>query len=452
MRHKHFIHLGWALLMFLVLTACGSSSGGGTTPAPSSSSNSTPNSVTITGMLSSNYTLASNPNWVDRVLALIGPPTASAGAVTINNVVAISPGGTVVLASKSGNTFTLTLPENDTYLVVLLNGPTIEGIYYAGGSATGMHSFPISTGASAIDLGTVSIDINGVATGTISSTTLGQDLGMTQGMMTTFGIMDVGMERLSSVDVDGDGTIDYLEGRAFDLRLDYEFAPGGTLANIENAWSSHNTASYKGYEYYFSAQPDNTGLNWATAMLNPPSSSALPPAQECYNVTGPATGPTATPGEIERTLNFYCGGSATSPVTPPTGTYTVTVPVTAGGTQTYTFQNMASQTIDSTNLYNIYVPEVYLTYSGGQITKIQWAWWKNDPILGWVQPSNAELSTVLSDAEFEIGDSSWGASRVQASIALTTTGSVVPANQGFTPGHFRISFSDKAGYDYGFEW
>jgi hypothetical protein len=71
----------------------------------------------------------------------------------------------------------------------------------------------------------------------------------------------------------------------------------------------------------------------------------------------------------------------------------------------------------------------------------------------WVQPSDSELSTVLSNAGYEIGDSGWSATnRVRVSINLTTSGSTAPAFQSFTSGVFKVIYSDQAGYNYGFEW
>lgn len=46
------------------------------------------------------------------------------------------------------------------------------------------------------------------------------------------------------------------------------------------------------------------------------------------------------------------------------------------------------------NLYNIYVPSVQLTTSGGQVTGLAYKWYEHDPEGGtWIQPSDAELSS-----------------------------------------------------------
>ena len=148
-----------------------------------------------------------------------------------------------------------------------------------------------------------------------------------------------------------------------------------------------------------------------------------------------------------RGVDFFCGESASLPVTPPEGTYVVTA-----GNSLFTFRNMQSQSIDP-NLYNIYMPVIMLTMSNGQVVQISWQWWKNTPS-GWVQPSDAELSTVLSHADAVIGDANWASAtnRVYTDLGLTITGSAVPPAQNFTPGAIRVEYNDMAGFSYGFEW
>lgn len=222
------------------------------------------------------------------------------------------------------------------------------------------------------------------------------------------------------------------------LSIDYEFDGGGTFNAVQGTWSNKDGITYRGYMYYFSAYPDTPSLNWNNATLHSPADINSGNNQlQCYNVTE----------DNRRSLDFYCGGSAVTPVTPPTGTYTVTVDTT-----TFTFQNVQSQTIDA-GLNNVYVPVVKLTMdTNGKVTTIEWQWWKKQNN-SWMQPSNSELLTTLEDAGFEIGTTNWAlGDRVRGDINLTTTGSVAPPSQNFTPGALRISYRDKAGYHYGFEW
>lgn len=220
------------------------------------------------------------------------------------------------------------------------------------------------------------------------------------------------------------------------LTIDYEFDAGETFSSIQGNWSNKDGITYKGYMYYFSVCPDTPSLNWDNATLQSPGFINSGNNQlQCYNVTE----------DNRRTLNFYCGGSAVTPATPPSGTYTVTVETT-----TFTFQDVQSRSIDA-NLNNVYMPVVKLTMdTNGKVTTIEWQWWKKQNN-NWIQPTDNELLAELEDAGFSIGDSNWS-NRVGGNINLTVTGSVTPPPQNFTLGSLRISTGDKTGFHYGFEW
>ena len=146
------------------------------------------------------------------------------------------------------------------------------------------------------------------------------------------------------------------------LRIDYEFNTGESFADIQSTFSEKNSIAYKGYMYYFHRKPDKPSLPWDNAELHSPVDiNGSNDVRQCWNqVDG-----------NERTLNFYCGGSATTPATPPTGTYQVNVPP-----KTFTFNGVTSRTIDA-DLNNVYVPTIKLTIDGsGKISQIDWLWWK----------------------------------------------------------------------------
>jgi hypothetical protein len=109
---------------------------------------------------------------------------------------------------------------------------------------------------------------------------------------------------------------------------------------------------------------------------------------------------------------------------------------------------MRSQTIDA-NLNNIYVPITKLTLDGnGKVTLLEWQWWQKSNNV-WTQPSDDELATVLNFAHFEISAAGTD-DEVEGYIALTSSGSVAPSSQSFTPAKFGITYEDKAGYLYQF--
>ena len=225
------------------------------------------------------------------------------------------------------------------------------------------------------------------------------------------------------------------------LRIDYECNTGETFTDIQGAFSEKTSTTYRGYMYLFHTKPDKPSLPWDNAELHSPAAiNGSNDVRQCWNQVE----------DRRRTLNFYCGGSATTPATPPTGTYQVNVPP-----KTFTFKGVTSRPIDA-DLNNLYVPTVKLIMDvSGKITRIDWQWWKKT-VHGWVQPTDSELASELKSAGFSIGQADWAGdpatSRVGGDISLTTNGNVVPPAQGFTPGALRISYSDKAGYSYGFEW
>ncbi len=417
------------------IVASGCSSGGSGSGPGAGAGNGT---VKITGKLdNATVTMAATDTRFSRLLAYLSPlKSAFAAGTTVSNIVAVSSDGTFATATTSGSDFSLNLDKGKPYIIGLLNGTSIVGLYKTD-ATTGMHSFPINLNSTDINLGTVSLS-GSEAQGSITSSALLQDLGLSQAIATAYGIMDIAMTRLSNVDIDGNGVIDHQENKSYSLGLDYEFNGSSSFSAIQGAWSDHTAITYKGYEYYFWANPDMPSASWPSAALHTPATvNGSNDQTPCWNVAD-------TSG---RNLNFFCGGSATTPATPPAGTYTVTV-----GSTVFTFQNVNSQTIDS-NLYNMYMPQIRLTMANGNITNIEWQWWKKLNDGSWVQPSDAELSTVFGNAGYEIGDSGWSAAnRVRGSINLTTSGSTAPASQSFTPGVFRVIYADQAGYNYGFEW
>jgi hypothetical protein len=222
-----------------------------------------------------------------------------------------------------------------------------------------------------------------------------------------------------------------------DLQVDYEIRSGQGFSDIQGAYSDKDALVYNGYMYYFSTFPVIFDKPWETATLHSPAAvNSGNDMLQCYQ----------RKDGLRVTLNFYCGGAATVPAKPPVGSYQVNV-----GSKSYNFNGVDSRTI-ATDLDNVYVLEVMLTMDGsGKVSQIDWRWWKRESG-SWLTPSDSDLAGALEHADFEIGQASWVGPRVNGQIALTATGSVVPPAQGFTPGTFRVSYSDTTGYHYGFEW
>ena len=449
--HALSYFMGMALLG--TLAACGGGSGGGGSSSGGGNAGST---VAVNGSVASAITLASSRSSAGQLFSKIFPRLAYAsGNSTVDNIVATN-GQSFIKATLSGNTFSLSLPVNSDYIVILLHGTSVVGIMQAN-PTTGMYSLPLASGSSNVDVGTVSVSGTTntgapLATGTSSSSSLLSSLGIASSISSALAVYDVAMQQSSSMDVDGNGTLDFLENRTYHINVDYEFdeTRNGTFAAISGgATSDYTSAGYLGYEFYVSLKnpyPSFSSLNWSSATITPPATittnSGSTEYTQCY---------ASSSGSSQEELNFYCRTTnAMNPVTPPTGTYKITVPLISSGNQVFTFNNVTSQTISS-NLYNIYVPAVSIAYSGGNITKITWQWWKNTSG-GWVQPSTQELSTVMTNITYEIGLAGWPSTRVNGNLAIQASGSVVPTAQSFTAAAFRISYTDVSQYTYGFEW
>lgn len=222
-----------------------------------------------------------------------------------------------------------------------------------------------------------------------------------------------------------------------DLNIDYEFNSGQNFTEIQGVFGNKDTASYKGYMYYFSSCPVIFSHPWSSATLHSPAPiNGGNDMLQCYFVED----------GWSKTLNFYCGGDANSPTKPPEGSYQVNV-----GSKSYNFNGMTSRSIDPA-MNDVYVPVIKLSMDGsGKISLIEWQWWKKSGG-SWSQPGDTELASKLENAGFETSSAGWVGDRVNGDIALITNGSVTPPAQSFTPGVFRMHYRDKDGYSYGFDW
>ena len=427
-------------------------------------------SITVKGTLGSGITLASRDTGLRKVLGWFAPQRAYAAGASdvIDNVIAVDANGNYILATKSGNGFTLSLPQGRVYLVAFLSGMTTKAIYRADPNVgtTGWTALPVGSGSHDVDLGMIAFEpsaLDTVATGSTDPDTLSTALGLAPGVRDAIGVWDAAMQRLANVDVDGDGVFDFQEGRRYDLTLHYEFNPNDTFAGIAGSFGDPSATTYAGYGYWLNVTAPGAH-DWACATLTPPEGSSIGTGgfpQTSYNSTcGSVTNATecfySSFGGGGMSVNFYCGSGsapanlATSPYTPPAGTYVVTV----DGATHYTFRGVTSQTIDA-NLNNLFIPTAKLTMSGAQVTRLDVVWWKHDPSSGsWVQVPAAELAAIVGSAGFEIADQYWDVNaRVRGDLPLTPTASVnVPAQSGFTGQALRISYVDVFGYGYGVEW
>ncbi len=430
----------FAVIMVAALVAgCGGGGGGSAT------------AVVLSGTMdNSTVQLAAKSgfwNW----LASLGFPVGNAFAAgtTVTSVVAVSPDGTLVTATKSGQTFSLSLGRGKPYLVVFLDGTSIVALLKAD-AATGLDAFPIGTATKNIDLGAVSLN-SGTAAGTISSASLLQALGISQAEAVAFGAMDDAMTRLSTVDADGDGIMDAAENIKpnffiqYVFRYDYGTAGGNAFSNLSGKFGDETKIALRGYDYTFWENPIDsiaTAGTWAAASLTLPA-----------QVNGVTSTPQCSINDVAppdpysgRFVDFFCSGPniATTPQTPPAGEYSIN----SGGSTLATILNVKSRTIDA-GLTDLMFPVAKLTLdSDGKVAQIDWKWMKKTAGI-WSQAADAEVRMVVDIMLFGLRDDGNNVLPDFPPAAITAVGSITPPAQGFTPTRFYIGWTDKAGYAYG---
>jgi hypothetical protein len=242
----------------------------------------------------------------------------------------------------------------------------------------------------------------------------------------------------------------------YNLGLQYQFTPGmETFSTITGTFSDPAQTTFHGYQYSLSVEPpEGGGLDWSdlsrVVMTSPLPINSQSDIESCY--TGTGIDPFS--GKDTRYVDFYCGGGAFLPDTPPSGTYTISAPRSAGtGTQTLILENISPIGI-APDLYGILVPSVKLTRDiDGYITRIDWAWWKKDNTDAWVPALDSELAAALDVIILEIGSvNSTETVSIDVSTIKSASGSIVPPAQTFAPARFSFFFFDKARYGYFFDW
>ena len=244
--------------------------------------------------------------------------------------------------------------------------------------------------------------------------------------------------------------------QSYNLCLQYQFTPGmETFSTITGTYSDPAQTTFHGYQYSLSVEPpESGGLDWSdpskVIMTSPVPVNSQSSIASCY--TGTGVDPFS--GKDTRYVDFYCGGGAFLPDTPPSGTYTISAPRSAGtGTQTLILENISPIGI-APDLYGILVPTVKLTRDiDGYITRIDWAWWKKDSTDAWIPALDSELAAALDVIILEIGSvNSTETASIDVSTIKSASGSIVPSAQTVTPARFSFFSFDKARYGYVFHW
>lgn len=435
-----------------------------------SSTPATSTTITLSGTLdgsSAQFVAVPQNGFFDKFCKLFSLPEACAVVpnADISKIFSITydqTGLSVTQAITNGDGFFLSLKKGNPYIIVFVGGTTeVLGLLKLD-AATDLDALPLSNISGNIALGTVSYD-GSEFTGTINQTDLFNALGITSSFASALGAMDEGMMRWCSLDVDQDQVLDFTQNREYQLSMAYQFRSQQVFDDITGTnFSVYSQTTFTGYQYNVSIAPYETlfDFDYATAtatMRSPADINGGNDKTNGYVGSDPYPG-----GGNYAIYEFYSGEPITDPYTPPQGTYTITITdSTAISNRVYTFFNVSSQTIISPTLYDVYIPSVKLTVVGGQVTKLEWKWWKNTPS-GWVNPSAEELDAVMADSNCTISNSStqMDSQEVRGQIAspwegipFATEGSVnIPAQDGWTASDCAVNYFTKSGYEYHFEW
>lgn len=439
------------VLLLSAVVASGAVYLGGCSSGGSSGSPQVNTSIQLSGSIGTGYTVTQKPGFFAKLFSFAEEAYA-VGEPMVDKIVAVcfsDQNLTISEATIGNGKFSVDVDKGYPQLLVFLSGTTTVGIYRVD-NGTDLDVFPLNSNSTNIDLGTVSLNGNRME-GTIPQTDLLNAISIDPTLAGAFGVMDNGLMRLSSLDVDGNGTLDVAENKYFEFKVSYEFKTTQSLAAIQGAFADHTLFSPDGYFYIYHDNGSlNSSLDWSTATLTTP---AAIDGSTSWLQTMAFVAPDGGAG-----LNFTNAGNTNNfflnPSTPPSGTYVITVNKLSGGTQALTFNNWQSRSVNvDTNMYDIYIPAIKLTMAGSRISKIDWQWWKRRSSDGtWVQPSDQELSLVIDGTWFEFGNPDPAGQRVSGELGLTTTGSVVPATQTYDAFFVRVAYWDKAGYGYGFDW
>lgn len=438
--------------MVIGYVGCG---GGGSSSHSAGSSVAAGTVIIVSGALddTSIHPVAQAPmNILDRFCSLFQPNCAYAipTGITVDQIIAIGPTDIQVVTATAN--FSLTLHKDQPYIIVFLDHAVVQGLLKLD-AGTDLDALPLSANSNSFDLGTVAFNA-GLIQGSIVSSTLFTDLGISDAIASAFGIMDKGMLRWCTVDADQNGVLDFMEGKSFQFGISYGFTPGEKFNDITSTnYSSPTLTAFHGYRYGFGFSPANV-LGFAAVSATMHSPAMINGANDVEH--------TFPPTENWQGCEFYSGDAANNPATPPIGDYVVTVTNTLGTlSKAITFLNVSSITIISPTLYNVYVPSIKLTVVNGKVTTLAWKWWKNT-LTGWVNPSAEELNAVLDNAAFEVARQDWDIAHRAGNVTIASSGDgipfategsiAVPPQSNFAPGAIRFAYTDKAGYGYGFEW
>lgn len=427
-----FVALGVALV--LALAACG---GGGNSSSTTNGGTDTSTGGTDTtgggGQTSTTtVTFIGKLDGISVAAAPKGPRIIPKTAAIVDRALAVTASHNVAEAVITGDNLSFTLDKLSYYLIVLLHQNSVVGIYLPD-QLSGLDCLPLTGGATNIDAGALTLRQDGRVTHSIDQATLLGGVGMSSTAASLLGSMDNGFLSLSSLDVDGNNVLDFLESKTFSLLLIYEFR-GSAFAAAKAGWSDMGALTIDTYRFT-GGIPSTMNLDWSAATLTAPQ------AINAQTTVAVSTYTESLGTDASMMLNFFFGGY-TDNLVPPQGTYRIDI-----GTRAFTFNNLTGVPIDS-GLNNLFAPKVRLTADGGgMITNIEWQWHHNSGGT-WTAITDGEMDTVFAPLiDYELNSSTGS---VTGTLPHTASGGITPVTQGFVPTRLTLVFGTTDGYKYSF--
>ena len=277
----------------------------------------------------------------------------------ITAIVAVTSDGTKSLATLSNGTFSLNVKKGFPTLLGFFNGTSLVG--YLAQKDVDWQSLPLmNPKETTTDLGTVEVSTaTREATPSVALNDLISKMNMTSDSATAYGRIDNPMTVFTNLDVDGNGTFDFQEGKSFLFWADYQFKTSSQISKMIGEFNEAYTPQIESYTYALIFLDENKK---STAGVS--ASLSAPGALASTSFAG-----TSADRPAEWVYGF---GPVTAVSTPPSGQYVATVT----GYGTLTFNNFQPATVSRIGASeNIVYPVLKLsTNEAGEVTKVSYKW------------------------------------------------------------------------------
>lgn len=331
----------FSILLAVSLSSCGS--GGGS----SSGNGGGGNTITIKGNFSGGTHVVQSP-WLNRLFAWIIPPAHALNQNAVTKIMAFHGNGGYSVSNVTDGSFSIAVATGSPVGLISVGA----GDSYLGyvSLQNGVDSIPLTKlgqNVSTIDLQTLSSSSSIV---TPSYNPLGSELPLTSAEQTAIAQGDNFFAALiKNPDADGNGTIDFLDGKFFRPYITYFITGGAFGANHTPTVTI--PAPIDGFRFGLHAKD---AIRPGTVYFTGPAGSGL------------SNAPSAQPPLVNTDSTAYGSPYVTSPTIPPAGQYLVSYK-----TGTLTF-DISDQSSAPSNVI-LAVPTVTLN-GNGTINKVAWVY------------------------------------------------------------------------------